>query len=55
VLGEVVGTTDGRNGSLAAGPTAKVALSETSSLAAGVLVPLAAEPPTFTIQVTHGI
>ena len=55
LLGELVGTTDGRDGSLAAGPTVKVALSESASLAAGVLVPLAAEPPTFTVQLTHGI
>ena len=47
--------TDGRGGSLSAGPTMKVALSESASLAAGVLLPFAAAPPTFTVQLTHGI
>lgn len=55
LLGEVVGMTSGRDASLAAGPSVKVALGESASLAAGVLVPLAPAPPTFTIQVTHGI
>ena len=55
VLGEVVTMASAHAASYAAGPTVKVALGESASLAAGILFPLASEAPTFTIQLGHGI
>jgi hypothetical protein len=55
VLGEVVTELRARETSWAAGPTVKVALSERASASAGVLAPLAGGPPTFAVQIAHGL
>jgi hypothetical protein len=55
LLGEAVVMASSRERSWAAGPTVKVALSEGSALAAGVLLPAAGGPPTFTVQVAQGL
>lgn len=55
VLGEVVATASARETAWAAGPTVKLALGESAAVSTGVLVPLAGTPPTFTVQLTHGL
>ncbi len=55
LLGEAVTMISARQTSWGAGPTVKVALADTASASAGVLLPFDGGAPTFTVQLAHGL